>query len=138
MNPAPATPAPLLEFDNVTKHFQLRLGAFGSRRGTVRAVDGVSFRVHQGEALGLVGESGCGKSTVARLIVGLHRPTSGEIRLGGEPVSEFSERKLRKYRQKVQMIFQDPYASLNPRMKAGDIVGEPLRELRGLSGSKLK
>ena len=118
----------LLEVEGVTKHFPVRRGAFGSVLGTVRAVENVSFDIHRGEALGLVGESGCGKSTVAKLITCLHRPTAGRIRLGGMTISDMPEQQLRKIRSRVQMVFQDPYSSLNPRMTAGEIVGEPLRE----------
>ena len=118
----------LLEVEGVTKHFHVRRGAFGSVLGTVRAVENVSFDIRRGEALGLVGESGCGKSTVAKLITCLHRPTAGRIRLGGMVISEMPEQQLRKIRSRVQMVFQDPYSSLNPRMTAGEIVGEPLRE----------
>ena len=118
----------LLEVEGVTKHFPVRRGAFGSVLGTVRAVENVSFDIRRGEALGLVGESGCGKSTVAKLITCLHRPTAGRIRLGGMTISELPESRLRKIRSRVQMVFQDPYSSLNPRMTAGEIVGEPLRE----------
>ena len=132
-----ARPVPLLEFRNVTKHFRVRRGAFGVQRGIVHAVDGVTFQIDRGEALGLVGESGCGKSTVSRMVVGLHRPTSGQILLDGEPLSAMSERTLRRMRRRVQMIFQDPYSSLNPRMKAGDIVGEPLREHLAVSSTEL-
>ncbi len=121
-------PESLLEVENLTKHFHVHRGAFGSVQGVVQAVDNVSFRIHRGEALGLVGESGCGKSTIAKLITCLHRPTSGRIRLGDLAISEMSEEALRPIRSRVQMVFQDPYSSLNPRMTAGEIVGEPLRE----------
>ena len=118
----------LLQVENVTKHFHVRRGAFGSVQGTVQAVDDVSFRINRGETLGLVGESGCGKSTVAKLITCLHKPTAGRIRLAGMAISELPEEQLRTVRSRVQMVFQDPYSSLNPRMTAGEIVAEPLRE----------
>ncbi len=118
----------LLEVESVTKHFRVRRGAFGEVQATVKAVEDVSFEIHRGEALGLVGESGCGKSTIAKLITCLHRPTAGRIRLDGEEISGLQEDSLRKIRNRVQMVFQDPYSSLNPRMTAGNIVGEPLRE----------
>ena len=121
-------PDVLLEAEGLTKHFHVRQGAFGSVQGIVQAVDNVSFHIRRREALGLVGESGCGKSTIAKLITGLHRPTAGRIRLGGQTISELSESQLRPIRSRVQMVFQDPYSSLNPRMTAGEIVGEPLRE----------
>ncbi len=118
----------LLEVDNVSKQFLVRRGAFGGVQATINAVEGVSFEIHRGETLGLVGESGCGKSTIAKLITCLYRPTSGQIRLDGVAVSDLPERRLRNLRSRVQMVFQDPYSSLNPRMTAGDIVGEPIRE----------
>ena len=118
----------LLELEGVTKHFRVRRGAFGGALATVKAVEDVSFEIHRGEALGLVGESGCGKSTIAKLIACLHRPTTGRIRLGGREISGLPDEKLRGVRSRVQMVFQDPYSSLNPRMTAGDIVGEPIRE----------
>ena len=119
---------PLLSAESVTKHFDVRSGPFGSARATVHAVEDVSFQIHRGEALGLVGESGCGKSTIAKLIACLHRPTSGRIRLGEVEISSLAEARLRGLRSRVQMVFQDPYSSLNPRMTAGAIVEEPLRE----------
>lgn len=122
------TSAALLEVEEVTKHFRVRRGAFGEVQATVRAVEDVSFEIHRGEALGLVGESGCGKSTIAKLITCLHRPTSGRIRLDGRDISGLPDERLREFRRKVQMVFQDPYSSLNPRMTAGKIIGEPLRE----------
>ena len=118
----------LLKLERVTKHFRVRRGAFGGVQATVRAVENVSFAIHRGETLGLVGESGCGKSTIARLITCLHQPTSGRVLLDNEEISGLPEGKLRTIRRKVQMVFQDPYSSLNPRMSAGEIVGEPLRE----------
>ena len=139
MNDAIRGPEVLLEAEGLTKHFLVRQGAFGSAQGIVQAVDNVSFRIHRGEALGLVGESGCGKSTIAKLITCLHRPTAGRIRLGGQTISELSEEQLRPIRSRVQMVFQDPYSSLNPRMTAGEIVGEPLREHgRGSSAERRK
>ncbi|MDE0110864.1 MAG: ATP-binding cassette domain-containing protein [Albidovulum sp.] len=119
---------PLLSVEKVSKHFNVRRGAFGSVRATVHAVEDVTFQINRGEVLGLVGESGCGKSTIAKLIACLHSPTSGLIRLGGVEISSLPEEQLRGYRSRVQMVFQDPYSSLNPRMTAGAIVEEPLRE----------
>ena len=137
MSAGPGSPEALLELDRVTKHFPVRRGAFGSQHATVQAVEDVSFEIHRGEALGLVGESGCGKSTVAKLITCLHRPTAGQIRLGGVAISELPEEQLRRMRSRVQMVFQDPYSSLNPRLTAGEIVGEPLREhMRGRASER--
>ncbi|GAB2900706.1 ABC transporter ATP-binding protein [Streptomyces mayteni] len=117
---------PILQVRGLAKHFPLTQGALLRRQvGAVRAVDGVSFDLRAGETLGIVGESGCGKSTVARLLVSLERPTAGEIRYRGEDVAKLSARALRAVRRNIQMVFQDPYTSLNPRMTVGDIVGEP-------------
>jgi len=115
----------VLEVDRLTKHYAFRRGLFG-REGAVRAVDGVTFSLAQGETLALVGESGCGKSTVARLVLRLTDPTSGTIRLNGEDVTHMAGEGLRRARRNVQLVFQDPFASLNPRMTARQIVAEPL------------
>jgi oligopeptide/dipeptide ABC transporter ATP-binding protein len=123
MTDAPA----LLEVSGLTKHFPVRSGVLRRAVGTVHAVDGVSFAVGAGETLGLVGESGCGKSTVARSILRLVEPTAGTIRLDGCDITHLGKTALRKHRGSMQIIFQDPFASLNPRMTAGDIVAEPLR-----------
>jgi oligopeptide transport system ATP-binding protein len=117
---------PVLQVRDLVKHFPIHGGALLRRRtGAVRAVDGVSFDLHRGETLGIVGESGCGKSTVARLLVSLERPTSGQVLYRGEDVTRLSGRALKAVRRNIQMVFQDPYTSLNPRMTVGDIVGEP-------------
>ncbi|HEY3892158.1 MAG TPA: dipeptide ABC transporter ATP-binding protein [Bradyrhizobium sp.] len=116
----------LLEVADLVKHYPVRGGVLRRRVGTVHAVDGVSFTLGVGETLGLVGESGCGKSTVARSILRLVEPTSGGIRLNDRDITHLSKTELRPVRRAMQIIFQDPFASLNPRMKAGDIVGEPL------------
>jgi oligopeptide/dipeptide ABC transporter ATP-binding protein len=118
---------PVLEVTALKKHFPVRKGLLRRSAGTVFAVDGVSFEVGQGETLSLVGESGCGKSTLARTAMRLIEPTSGTIRLEGQDVTRLSRREMQPYRRELQMIFQDPFSSLNPRMKAGDIVGEPLK-----------
>jgi peptide/nickel transport system ATP-binding protein len=115
----------VLEVDRLTKHFAFRRGLFGGE-GAVRAVDGVTFSLAQGETLALVGESGCGKSTVARLVLRLTDPTSGTIRLNGEDVTHMAGEGLRRARRNVQLVFQDPFASLNPRMTVAQIIGEPL------------
>lgn len=118
---------PLLQVENLTKHFPGgRTGIFG-KRDVVQAVDNVSFHVNAGEALGLVGESGCGKSTTGRLITRLLEPTGGSVIFEGQDISHLSQADLRPIRSKLQMIFQDPYASLNPRHTVGTIVGTPLR-----------
>jgi oligopeptide/dipeptide ABC transporter ATP-binding protein len=116
--------APLLAVDDLRVHFKSG-GVLGGRRN-VRAVDGVSLTVAQGETLGLVGESGSGKSTIARTVLGLHRPTGGQIRFEGEDLLALRARELRRRRRHLQIVFQDPATSLNPRMKVGAIVGEPL------------
>jgi len=118
---------PLLELDNVVKHFELEEG-FGSKKenGVVRALDGVSFNISRGETFGLVGESGCGKSTLGLTALQLYRPTSGKVLFEGNDLTGMSETELKPIRSKLQMIFQDPYASLDPRMTVGNIVQEPL------------
>jgi oligopeptide transport system ATP-binding protein len=116
----------LLEIRDLKKHFPVSEGLFSRQKGAVKAVDGVSLTVEQGETLGIVGESGCGKSTLGRTILRLIEPTSGEIYFQGKNLLALSQRELRDVRRQMQIIFQDPYASLNPRMRVGDIVGEGL------------
>jgi oligopeptide/dipeptide ABC transporter ATP-binding protein len=116
----------LLEAHNLTKHFPLRRGLFGADPGAVRAVDGVSFTIEAGRTLGVVGESGCGKSTTAKLVLKLEEPTAGEIRFEGRALQTLNADGLRQYRRSVQAVFQDPFASLNPRMRVGAIIAEPL------------
>ena len=119
--------APLLEVRDLKVFFPITQGLLIERHvGDVRAVDGVSFKLHRGETLGLVGESGCGKSTTGRAIIRLYKPTAGQILFDGQDVSAVDGKSLQKLRRRFQMIFQDPYASLNPRMTAGGTVGEPL------------
>jgi oligopeptide/dipeptide ABC transporter ATP-binding protein len=119
-------PHALLEITDLVKHYPVRTGVLRRAAGTVHAVDGVSFALGVGETLGLVGESGCGKSTVARSVLRLIEPTSGSIRIDGTDITHLSKSELRPHRRAMQIVFQDPFASLNPRMTAGDIVGEPL------------
>ncbi len=126
MPPLPPQP-PVLEVENLQKHFPIFKGLLRRQAGSVRAVDGVSFAIAPGETLGLVGESGCGKSTVGRTVLRLIDPTGGVIRIDGEDVTHRSRAELRPYRRRVQIIFQDPFSSLDPRMPAGEIVGEPLK-----------
>ena len=129
--------APVLEVVDLTKHFPVKKGIIRRTVGQVYAVDGVSFRVGEGETLGLVGESGCGKSTVARTVLRLLEPTGGTIRLDGRDITHLPKSELRPYRREMQIIFQDPFSSLNPRMSAGDIVGEPLA-VHGLAHGREK
>jgi peptide/nickel transport system ATP-binding protein/oligopeptide transport system ATP-binding protein len=117
---------PLLEVTDLKKHYPVRSGILRRAVGKVHSVDGVSFTIGVGETLGMVGESGCGKSTVARSILRLVEPTGGSIRLNGCDITHLGKATLRPHRRSMQIIFQDPFASLNPRMTAGDIVGEPL------------
>ncbi|MEO8092165.1 MAG: dipeptide ABC transporter ATP-binding protein [bacterium] len=130
---------PLLEVEDLVKHFLIKSGILIDREiGRVRAVDGVSFSVRKGETLGLVGESGCGKSTLCRTLLRLIEPTSGSIRFDGQELTELGRSGLREARREMQMIFQDPYASLNPRKRVGQIVGDPL-QLHGIaSGDQRK
>ncbi len=116
----------LLNVEDLKMHFPIYRGLLKRQVGAVHAVDGISFDVHRGETLGLVGESGCGKSTTGRAILQLYKPTSGKVNFDGENLIELKGEELRNMRRKMQMIFQDPYASLNPRMSIGEIVGEPL------------
>ncbi len=118
--------SPLLEVQDLKKHFPVHGGLFSRTAGFVHAVDGVSFHIDPGETLGLVGESGCGKSTAGRTLLKLLEPTGGTIKVDGQDITHLDREGMLPYRRRMQMIYQDPYASLNPRMSAGDIVGEPL------------
>ena len=129
--------APVLEVVNLKKHFPVKKGVLRRTVGQVYAVDDVTFAIGEGETLGLVGESGCGKSTVARTVLRLVEPTDGAIRLDGHDVTRLGKSDMRPYRRQMQIIFQDPFSSLNPRMSAGDIVGEPLL-VHGLAHGKEK
>jgi len=118
----------LVQIRNLQMHFPVTKGIILQRQvGAVKAVDGVSFNIKQGETLGLVGESGCGKSTTGRAILQLYRPTAGSVIFRGTDLTKLKGEEMRRMRRKVQMIFQDPYASLNPRMTVGDIIGEPIK-----------
>lgn len=126
----------LVQVTALQKYFPMRKGLFGEK-AYLKAVDGVSFSIEKGKTLGLVGESGCGKTTVGRTMIRLYEPSGGEFNYNGDNVFAFQGAKLKKMKRKIQMIFQDPYASLNPRMTVGDIIGEPL-EIHGLAGGTAK
>src|ERR1043165_9346511 len=131
----PEARPPVLEVTNLKKHFPIKKGLLRRTAGYVYAVDGVTLAIRAGETLGLVGESGCGKSTVGRTILRLLEPTAGEIRINGTDITHLDKSALRPYRRQMQIIFQDPFSSLDPRMSAGGIVGEPLR-VHGVASGK--
>ena len=133
----PDNPATVLEVKGLKKYFPVRRGLLRRTVGHVHAVDDVSFTIGSAETVGLVGESGCGKTTVGRTILRLIEPTAGSIRLEGQELSGLSKSELRPLRQRMQIIFQDPFSSLNPRMRAGDIVAEPLK-LHGDDGKRAR
>ncbi len=128
----------LLEVDDLRKHFPIRRGLFSRVSSKVYAVDGISFDIAPGETLGLVGESGCGKSTAGKAILKLTDPTSGRVKLRGVDITDLSPGEMRQYRRELQVIFQDPYSSLNPRMSAGAIVGEPLTNFQIAKGQEVE
>jgi len=140
--PMPASPplphgveSPLLEVRRLKKYFPVTAGLLFHRlMGLIKAVDDVSFSIRRGETLGLVGESGCGKTTTGRCILRLEHPTAGEIQFEGQDIATLGPAELRALRRKIQVIFQDPYSSLNPRMKVGEIIGEPLHVHRIVEG----
>jgi oligopeptide/dipeptide ABC transporter ATP-binding protein len=136
-NTAVDTNEQILEVTDLKKYFPIRKGILSRKVGNVLAVDGLSFSIQQGETLGLVGESGCGKTTVGKTIMRLIEPTAGKIRLKSEDITHLTGDQLRPARREMQMIFQDPYSSLNPRMSAGEIVAEPL-ENYGLAKGRQK
>jgi peptide/nickel transport system ATP-binding protein len=117
----------VLEVEDLKMYFPVTRGLLRRKVADVKAVDGVSFKLHKNETLGLVGESGCGKTTIGRCILGLYKPTSGHILFEGEDIATYKARKLREVRSRMALIFQDPYSSLDPRQSAGSIVGEPLK-----------
>jgi peptide/nickel transport system ATP-binding protein/oligopeptide transport system ATP-binding protein len=129
---------PLLEVRDLRKHYPTQQGWFGRGGARVRAVDGVSFAIGAGETLGLVGESGCGKSTTGKLILRLQDPTSGTIQWQGTDISTLGAARMRPVRRQLQAVFQDPYASLNPRMRAADIVAEPMRNYRLVPAAQMR
>jgi len=129
---------PVLEIRDLKKHFPVRKGLLRRTVGQVYAVDGISFTIGEGETLGLVGESGCGKTTAGRAVLRLTEPTSGAIEVNGHDITKLSKAEMRPYRRQMQIVFQDPFSSLNPRMVVGDIVGEPLSVHGVVRGKELK
>jgi oligopeptide/dipeptide ABC transporter ATP-binding protein len=128
----------VMEAAGLSKHFQSKRGIFGGDRGVVRAVDGISFTIESGRTLGVVGESGCGKTTTAKLVLGLEEPTAGVIRFEGRDLQGLDGNGRRHYRKSVQAVFQDPYASLNPRMRVDAIIAEPLVTNESLPASEVR
>jgi peptide/nickel transport system ATP-binding protein len=142
--PAPTQPktsdeAPLLKLEGITKYFPITRGIiFQKKVGQVHAVDGIDLEIYKGQTVGLVGETGCGKSTLGRVIMRLHEATSGRITFDGQDITHMKGRRLRELRKDMQMIFQDPYASLNPRHTVGNIIGEALRNFAAVPRGKVK
>ena len=128
----------LMEIQNLSKHFVLDTSLLGKPTVVLKAVDDVSFRIDKGEAFGLVGESGCGKTTLGKILVNLHSPTSGKIFFEGKELTALDDKQRRSYCKDIQMIFQDPYASLNPRMTVGDIIAEPILINKLLPANKVE
>ncbi|MCL2391887.1 MAG: ABC transporter ATP-binding protein [Oscillospiraceae bacterium] len=126
----------IVDVVDLKMHFPVKRGFFRRKVGEVKAIDGVSFSINPGETLGLVGESGCGKTTVGRCITRLYRPSEGQIIFEGSDISHMSEHKIRQHRKRMSLVFQDPYSALNPRMHAKDIVGETLKTHKLVSGKK--
>ncbi|MDX2446086.1 MAG: ATP-binding cassette domain-containing protein [Desulfobacterales bacterium] len=132
------SPQPILDVQDIVKYFPLAGGLWSKRKAWIKAVDGVSFQIHKGESFGLVGESGCGKTTLGRIILRLLEPNSGSIRLNGVEITHLNRREMRSFRRDVQMIFQDPQASLDPRMTVASIVTEPLRAFQKVDRQQLR
>jgi oligopeptide/dipeptide ABC transporter ATP-binding protein len=130
--------SPLLEARDLRKHFPVGGSLFGQTRGVVKAVDGISFAIKAGETLGLVGESGCGKTTTSKLVLAAEEPTGGTIAFEGRNVAELKGAHRQDYRRKVQVVFQDPFSSLSPRMRVGDIIAEPIRAHERLSSAEVR
>src|SRR5690625_5601600 len=120
----------LLEIRDVKVHFPMKSGVLQKTKSHVKAVNGINLKVNKGETIGIVGESGCGKSTLARTMIGLVEPTSGDILFEGESILHYDHKKMHALRRDIQMVFQDPFTSLNPRMKAGDIIAAPLKAFK--------
>ena len=118
---------PLFDIRHVSKYYSAKSGAFSLDKRMVKAVDDISFQIHKGETIGIVGESGCGKTTLGKLILHLFEPTAGEIIFRGQDILKLERRELRQFRKHAQIVYQDPYTSLNPRMPIGEIIGEPLK-----------
>ena len=129
---------PLLAVRDLRKHFPVGGSLFGKPRGMVKAVDGISFTIGAGETLGLVGESGCGKTTTSKLVLAAESPTAGRIEFEGRNIAELGRAGLQNYRGKVQVVFQDPYSSLSPRMRVGDIIAEPIKAHDALSAAEVR
>src|SRR5262245_17582075 len=129
---------PLLEVRDLKKHFPVGGGLFGKARGYVKAVDGISFTINRGETLGLVGESGCGKTTTSKLILAAEQPTGGAIEFEGRRLASFDAKEMMDYRRHVQVVFQDPFSSLSPRMRVGEIIGEPFQAHARVSGREVQ
>lgn len=128
----------LIEVDGLKKYFPIQDGLFGQQTGQLRAVDGVSFKIRKGSIFGLVGESGSGKTTVGRTLLGLYEKTAGSVKFRGEELSSLKPKQLKALRPKIQLVFQDPYSSLNPRMRVGDAIGEAMLEHKLCSAAELR
>ena len=129
---------PIVQIKNLKKYFTVETNLLGQPTSVLKAVDDVSFDIYKGEAFGLVGESGCGKTTIGKMLVNLYRPTSGSIVFEGKDLTKLNEGERREYCKDIQLIFQDPYASLNPRMTIGDIIAEPIRINKLLPASDIE